>query len=75
MSEDGDDPSCYMVQETTFDYEYDETFDWSNMTAMDCNCTHPLHKYLEVSNMLLFIFSVEFKFHFIVFFSFKFHSM
>ncbi|CAL2030909.1 unnamed protein product [Caenorhabditis brenneri] len=46
--EDGDDPTCYMVQETTFDYEYDATFDWENMTAKDCNCTHPLHKFLEV---------------------------
>lgn len=46
--EDGDDPSCYMVQETTFDYEYDEGFDWENVTAAQCNCTHPLHKFLEV---------------------------
>ncbi|CAB3404820.1 unnamed protein product [Caenorhabditis bovis] len=47
MNDDGDDPSCYMVQET-FEYEYDDTFDWENMTTSQCNCTHPLHLFLEV---------------------------
>ncbi|CAJ0607331.1 unnamed protein product [Cylicocyclus nassatus] len=43
-----EDASCYMVEEKAFEYDYDEGFDWENMTASQCNCSHPLHKFLEV---------------------------
>ncbi|CAD6197461.1 unnamed protein product [Caenorhabditis auriculariae] len=46
--DDGDDATCYMVEERAFEYDYDAEFDWNNMTVADCNCTHPLHKFLEV---------------------------
>ncbi|KAK5978642.1 7 transmembrane receptor [Trichostrongylus colubriformis] len=43
-----EDASCYMVEEKAFEYDYEEGFDWENMTAAQCNCSHPLHKFLEV---------------------------
>ncbi|VDM78982.1 unnamed protein product, partial [Strongylus vulgaris] len=43
-----EDASCYMVEEKAFEYDYDEEFDWENMTLAQCNCSHPLHKFLEV---------------------------
>ncbi|KAK6735086.1 hypothetical protein RB195_018343 [Necator americanus] len=43
-----EDALCYMVEEKAFEYEYDEEFDWENMTSAQCNCSHPLHKFLEV---------------------------
>ena len=43
-----EDASCYMVEEKAFEYDYDEEFDWENMTSAQCNCSHPLHKFLEV---------------------------
>ncbi|PAV85107.1 hypothetical protein WR25_04525 [Diploscapter pachys] len=47
MDDELDDPSCYMVAQTQ-DYEYDENFDWNNMTEDQCNCSHPLHKMIQV---------------------------
>ena len=46
MDDELDDPSCYMVAQTQ-DYEYDENFDWNNMTEDQCNCSHPLHKMIQ----------------------------
>ncbi|XGW10693.1 hypothetical protein V3C99_012304 [Haemonchus contortus] len=43
-----EDASCYMVEERAFEYDYDEGFDWENMTEAQCNCSHPLHKFLQV---------------------------
>ncbi|KIH59636.1 hypothetical protein ANCDUO_10124 [Ancylostoma duodenale] len=48
MIDNEEDASCYMVEERAFEYDYDEEFDWENMTAAQCNCSHPLHKFLEV---------------------------
>ncbi|VDO18970.1 unnamed protein product [Heligmosomoides polygyrus] len=42
-----EDATCYMVEEKAFEYDYDEGFDWENMTVAQCNCSHPLHKFLE----------------------------
>ncbi|VDM64152.1 unnamed protein product [Angiostrongylus costaricensis] len=42
------DPMCYMVEEKAFEYDYDEQFDWEQMTSAQCNCSHPLHTFLEV---------------------------
>ncbi|KIH59635.1 hypothetical protein ANCDUO_10123 [Ancylostoma duodenale] len=47
MIDNEEDASCYMVEERAFEYDYDEEFDWENMTAAQCNCSHPLHKFLE----------------------------
>ncbi|CAI4232981.1 unnamed protein product [Auanema sp. JU1783] len=46
MTDPYEDEGCYNVQETSFDYEYDATIDWGTLTLDDCNCSHPLHKYL-----------------------------
>ncbi|WKX97589.1 hypothetical protein Q1695_013337 [Nippostrongylus brasiliensis] len=49
-----EDASCYMVEENAFEYDYDESFDWENMTTAQCNCSHPLHNCVVATNTVLF---------------------
>ncbi|PIO74339.1 7 transmembrane receptor [Teladorsagia circumcincta] len=55
-----EDATCYMVEERAFEYDYDEGFDWENMTAAQCNCSHPLHKFLEACDFRIFLKRTDF---------------